>query len=463
MVENFSEFTLNLEGLEVEDIKNSKKEFIDGSIEKVSIQVLNKIAQSFRDSRDNESESQKRKNIEMLGDVEKLLDDSGKSQYLSEEVKEKAYFVGSNSSPVANLSFIYHVLKNGGSVDDIVNGFTVGDKKAIGLEERYKEQFVTDFVRAGVKVKNQHGEKVFDHSLYGEIRKSLESEGKEIDSYDNIVSKMEEILRLTPQQSRYIITNFNQRNIEGTPTLFSDIEDLGVIHERNSSFYVNVNDQNEIISTDKIIVESIAKKNITKPDGDILGQKDYYSTFYEADISSFKGGSDYKLLLPIYIPKEEKITYKASDSDAAYFLTPELQRKATNLVNAENNLRFSPEIEEMDLPKTPVQELLGRVRNITSSLSMSSSPTNSSPTNSELSVPSVASRAKKVFKSLNMSFSSEDSSPTNSEQNSSRIKTGGKRFFEEVPDLTGVQDSLKGVFNKSSDNFKPKKGKDRAK
>lgn len=313
-----------------------------------------------------------------------MIVDSGQLDCLNDNSKEYAYFNGTNSSPLTNLSFIYHVLKNGGSVSEILKGFFIVGKEVVGLEKRYKEQFEVDFPRAGIEVIDQNGNKVFEHSLYIEIKNRLEEKGKKVDSYDNIVKEMEEILKLTPQQSRYIVANFNQRNIEGTPTLFNAIskEDNNkfISPDRKSSFCVIVNERGEINSTDKIKVDANVKLKTVNAVG--VDEKDFYTTSYEADISSFKGDSgDKKLLLPVDVPKEEKITYKALVPEAAYPLAQELQKIASNMVSggvqgnseekekkvlSENNKkRISPEIlKNQELIKNSILNIPSTVKKI---------------------------------------------------------------------------------------------------
>ncbi len=135
----------------------------------------------------------------------------------SEILNPELDFGSSSNSIASHLAFIYQSIKNNHSLTEVMHGYTRGTKR-VGLLDRLNGQFDKDCNRIPFKLVGQHGE-ILEEKINARIVKELEAEGKPTNGAAYI-AKLQELVKMTPEQLDVIRQSYNQRYMIGAGTAF---------------------------------------------------------------------------------------------------------------------------------------------------------------------------------------------------------------------------------------------------
>jgi hypothetical protein len=222
----------------------------------------------------------------------------------------------SNSDTPTNFAFILQCIVNNKSVDEIINGYDY-DKPRLGLADRIKSQFNTDFSRMKFCVKDQN-EDIITENLNADILTKLSKAEKE-PNCDNLCEELKSALNLSDAQLKLIVSRYNQRSIQSASVAFIP----GAQKTREDIFYV------EKLPDGSLKLKSLEHKAVMQDfnfalDGDIIGKFDLNQTRYIIDVSNLDAmdaPNKSFLALPtqevseklIYTPLHERGVYDLED------------------------------------------------------------------------------------------------------------------------------------------------------
>lgn len=131
--------------------------------------------------------------------------------FLVKDKLQDTYYESCDIDPSKIFYFILNSLNNNLTIQEIMDGYTRGDKHYTGVNDAFGHAFVKDFNRTPVKVVDQNGT-VLHENLHTEIYNSLEEKDKNITNYK---LKLQEKLNLTDQQMQAYVSRIDQRSASG--------------------------------------------------------------------------------------------------------------------------------------------------------------------------------------------------------------------------------------------------------
>ncbi len=300
----------------------------------------------------------------------------------------------SNSAMKTHLAFVLQKIKVGRDVTQIMDGYTTqsGEIRE-GLADRIMDQYlVTDFNRMKIKVIDQKGRLVTDN-LNQSILRILEAKHLE-PTKEHVLAQLKESLNLSDQQLKFVVSRYNQRDIQSVPGAVLAPEEI-LTGAGESVFHVNAVYKSKKFQITKL--KSVEYNySATRPEPgkvhiDNFGNEtvDFdpnkavpsFQVSYKVDVSNLtandkRAGGKF-IALPTGQPRSASLTFEAKVPEAEFMMPEHLMHRVTNAREVEIAPRDRAETIDLEL-NSPMKRAIDTVTRGLRSVSFASTVENDS-------------------------------------------------------------------------------------